>query len=149
MFSRGTVVHAATHAAPRVKACFSWGYKDSLADLPVSGWGVQQQDCFRSEAPLRVLLVFPMVFHDSWITVFGLGGRVFLPSSLACVSRFWRVLGVCVFANRYRSWSCKRKPFACYISLFGMGYPHIPTLLFCSQPEQNIRCFGNTKGYLH
>ena len=83
MLSRGTIVHRATHAGPRVKACFCWVYNDSLADLPVPGWGVQQQDCFRSEAPLRVLLVFPIVFDDFWITMFGMGGRVFLPTVIA------------------------------------------------------------------
>ena len=62
------------------KLVFYWFYKDSLADPRVPGWGVQQQDCFRSEAPLRVLLVLPMVFDGFWITMFGLGGRVFLPS---------------------------------------------------------------------
>ena len=63
---------------PWGKLVFRWFYKDSLTESPVPGWGVQQQDCFRSEAPLRVLLVVRMGFDGFWITVFGLGGRVFL-----------------------------------------------------------------------
>ena len=75
------------------KFVFYWFYKDSLADPRVPGWGVQQQDCFRSEAPLRVLLVLPMVFHDFWITVFGLGGRFFGPAENLCFIRFLKDSG--------------------------------------------------------
>ena len=59
--SLGALLHTGPHMwRSWGNLVFHWFYKDSLADPRVPGWGVQQPDCFRSEAPPRVLLVFPM-----------------------------------------------------------------------------------------
>ena len=77
-------VGALWHTGPRMlrswgQLVFYWFYKDPLVDPSVPAWGVQQQACLRSEAPLRVLLVFPLFrwFLDHRVRV---GRPFFWPS---------------------------------------------------------------------
>ena len=56
---------------PRETSFSHWFYKGPRAEPRVPSWGIHQHHLSLRDAALRLLLVFPMVFDDSWETVVG------------------------------------------------------------------------------
>ena len=76
---------------------------------PGADWGAQLADRFHGGGILRVLLVFPRFHEESWITVLGIGRRIFWHARNHCFYKVLWLFSGAFFWHLYSTWSLKRK----------------------------------------